>query len=127
MLAGPNKGNDLQAIIQKLKQYKIQIILIDGALNRMIPLIHCDALILTTGASRHTDIDLLVDEIESMSRVFGLPLRKDKQVSSEELKMYQNNIAIIQNKENPILLKGHSLINQKTFDSLINVIGNQEC
>ena len=127
VLAGPNKGNDLQAIIQKLKQYKIQIILIDGALNRMIPLIHCDALILTTGASRHTDIDLLVDEIESMSRVFGLPLRKDKQVSSEELKMYQNNIAIIQNKENPILLKGHSLINQKTFDSLINVIGNQEC
>ena len=127
VLAGPNKGNDLQAIIQKLKQYKIQIILIDGALNRMIPLIHCDALILTTGASRHTDIDLLVDEIESMSRVFSLPLRKNKQVSSEELKMYQNNIAIIQNKENPILLKGHSLINQKTFDSLINVIGNQEC
>ncbi len=127
VLAGPKKGNDLQAIIQKLKQYKVQIILVDGALNRMIPLIHCDALILTTGASRHTDIDLLVDEIESMSTVFNLPLRKDKQVSSEELKMYQNNIAIIQNKENPILLKGHSLINQKTFDSLINVIGNQEC
>ena len=127
VLAGPNKGNDLQAIIQKLKQYKIQTILVDGALNRMIPLIHCDALILTTGASRHTDIDLLVDEIESMSRVFSLPLRKNKQVSSEELKMYQNNIAIIQNKKNPILLKGHSLINQKTFDSLINVIGNQEC
>lgn len=127
VLAGPNKGIELQVIIQKLKQQKTEIILVDGALNRMIPLIYCDALILTTGASRHTDIDLLVDEIESMSRVFTLPLRKHKQVSNEELKMYQNNIVIIQKKGNPILLKGHSLINQKTFDSLINIIGNQEC
>jgi hypothetical protein len=127
VLAGPNKGIELQVIIQKLKQQKTEIILVDGALNRMIPLIYCDALILTTGASRHTDIDLLVDEIESMSRVFTLPLRKHKQVSNEELKMYQNNIVIIQNKRNSILLKGHSLINQKTFDSLINIIGNQEC
>lgn len=127
VLAGPNKGIELQVIIQKLKQQKTEIILVDGALNRMIPLIYCDALILTTGASRHTDIDLLVDEIESMSRVFTLPLRKHKQVSNEELKMSQNNIVITQNKRNPILLKGHSLINQKTFDSLINIIGNQEC
>lgn len=127
VLAGPNKGIELKVIIQKLKQQKTEIILVDGALNRMIPLIYCDALILTTGASRHTDIDLLVDEIESMSRVFTLPLRKHKQVSNEELKMYQNNIVIIQNKRNSILLKGHSLINQKTFDSLINIIGNQEC
>lgn len=127
VLAGPNKGIELQVIIQKLKQQKTEIILVDGALNRMVPLIYCDALILTTGASRHTDIDLLVDEIESMSRVFTLPLRKHKQVSNEELKMYQNNIVIIQNKRNSILLKGHSLINQKTFDSLINIIGNQEC
>lgn len=127
VLAGPNKGIELKVIIQKLKQQKTEIILVDGALNRMIPLIYCDALILTTGASRHTDIDLLVDEIESMSRVFTLPLRKHKQVSNEELKMYQNNIVIIQKKGNPILLKGHSLINQKTFDSLINIIGNQEC
>jgi len=127
VLAGPNKGIELQVIIQKLKQQKTEIILVDGALNRMIPLIYCDALILTTGASRHTDIDLLVDEIESMSRVFTLPLRKHKQVSNKELKMYQNNIVIIQKKGNPILLKGHSLINQKTFDSLINIIGNQEC
>lgn len=127
VLAGPNKGIELKVIIQKLKQQKTEIILVDGALNRMIPLIYCDALILTTGASRHTDIDLLVDEIESMSRVFTLPLRKHKQVSNKELKMYQNNIVIIQNKRNSILLKGHSLINQKTFDSLINIIGNQEC
>ena len=127
VLAGPNKGIELQVIIQKLKQQKTEIILVDGALNRMVPLIYCDALILTTGASRHTDIDLLVDEIESMSRVFTLPLRKHKQVSNKELKMYQNNIVIIQKKGNPILLKGHSLINQKTFDSLINIIGNQEC
>ena len=103
VLAGPNKGIELKVIIQKLKQQKTEIILVDGALNRMIPLIYCDALILTTGASRHTDIDLLVDEIESMSRVFTLPLRKHKQVSNEELKMYQNNIVIIQNKRNSIL------------------------
>lgn len=126
VLAGPNKGKDLQYIIHRLKQNEIQIILVDGALNRMMPLIHCDALILTTGASRHTDIDLLVDEIDSMSKVFSLPIRRKDKFSNEELSISQNKIVIIQRKGNPVLLDAPSLINQKILNSLIDTIGGQQ-
>lgn len=126
VLAGPNKGKDLQSIIQKIKQQQAQLILVDGALNRMMPLVYCDALVLTTGAARHTDINLLVDEIESMSKVFSLPLREGKNISNEEIKSFQNNIVIIKKNDGIRKLSGHSLLNQKTFSILIDSIRGEE-
>lgn len=126
VLAGPNKGKDLLLIIQKLKEQDVQLILVDGALNRMIPLIHCDALILATGASRNTDIDLLVNEIESMFNVFNLPLRKNKRISNEEIRSYQNNIVLFRGNGDLRKLSSHSLINQKTFNRLIDNIEEEE-
>ncbi len=126
ILAGPNKGIDLQTIIQKLKQQRVELILVDGALNRMIPLIHCDALIIATGASRHTDIGLLVDEIESMTRVFNLPEWGKEDIYKDEIREYKNNILIFQKNGCLKQLSGHSLLSQKTFSNLISIINDPE-
>ncbi|MDD4896419.1 MAG: hypothetical protein PHS21_06605 [Atribacterota bacterium] len=126
ILAGPNKGKDLLCILQKLKKEKSQLILVDGALNRMIPLINCDALILATGASRQTDIDLLVDETESIIRAFNIPLREKQKISNQEIIQHHNNIVIFQKNGYKRQLKSHSLISQKTLSNLIDSIDEKE-
>ncbi len=127
VLAGPNKGQDLQIIIQKLKEHDPGVILVDGALNRMIPLIHCDALILATGASRNTNIDFLVDEVDSICRAFSLPLRKEEDIFHQEIKgINKNNITIIQKNGYFKQINEHSLLGLETFNKLINIIDEKE-
>ncbi len=122
VLAGPNKGKDLHYILQILKQQRSQLILVDGALNRMIPLIYCDALILATGASRYKDISLLVEEIKSISEIYKLPLREEQEVSNQEIRIQQKYITIFQKNGIKQQLDGHSLISQKTADWIIEKI-----
>jgi hypothetical protein len=126
VLAGPNKGKDLQHIVKILKQQNTKLILVDGALNRMIPLIYCDALILATGASRHTNIELLVDETESITKVYSLPVWEKEKLSNKSIKMPQNNIIIFQKNGSNIHLRDYSLINQKTLNNLIKNIDKKE-
>jgi hypothetical protein len=92
----------------------------------MIPLINCDALILATGASRQTDIDLLVDETESIIRAFNIPLREKQKISNQEIIQHHNNIVIFQKNGYKRQLKSHSLISQKTLSNLIDSIDEKE-
>jgi hypothetical protein len=126
VLAGPNKNKNLKYIIKKLRQQGVQIILVDGALNRMIPLVNCDALILCTGASRHTDIDLLVEETESILSVYHLPLREEQNISNQEIRRYQHNIVIFHKNDGIRQLNDYSLISPKTLHNLINNIAEKE-
>jgi predicted GTPase len=73
VVAGPNKGNELSVTLDKLKILGNELILVDGALNRIVPLMKTDALILTTGAARNINIDFLVKEIQCISSLFELP------------------------------------------------------
>ncbi len=126
VLAGPNKGRDLQIIIHQLKQQKVEIILVDGALNRMLPMMYCDALILATGASRNTDIDLLVDETESITRTFNLPLRQKAKISNQEILSYQKKIMVLK-QDRPIKkLDDYSLLSERTLNNLIDVINDED-
>lgn len=126
VLAGPNKGKDLQLVLEKFKKHKIEITVVDGALNRMIPLIYCDALIFATGASRNTNVDFLADEIESMYQVFNLPFRKKETNFDNNFLIRQKNITIIQQDGNRIVLKDHSLLNQKILTELVNHLNEND-
>jgi len=125
VLAGPNKGKDLLCILQKLKKEKSQLILVDGALNRMIPLIYCDALILATGASRLPDIHLLVEETKSISFLYQLPLREEQKISNHEIQTNQKFITIFQENGTKIVLNSYSLINQKTADNILKKVDKE--
>lgn len=122
VLAGPNKGKDLLYILQRLKQQKSQMILVDGALNRMIPLVYCDALILATGASRNTDINLLVNETKSICSLYQLPLRIDRKISNLEIRENDEMITIFKKNGTKTCLNERSMIKKKTADYIIQNI-----
>ena len=74
VVAGPNKAKDLREITRILKKHGARLILVDGALNRLAPMIVTEGLILATGASRTPEIDQLAQETQAIATVLNLPL-----------------------------------------------------
>lgn len=73
LLAGPNRGEDLAHLFQLLIQYGVERTLVDGALNRLVPLICTDQLVLSTGAAFDPDIETIARHIHAVSALFSLP------------------------------------------------------
>ncbi len=75
VIAGPNKKKALSELISLAKEKtKCDIILVDGSLNRISPMYILNKLIFTTGASRNTNIDQLVEEMLTIEKIFSLNL-----------------------------------------------------
>lgn len=72
VLAGPNKANDLQLLIDLLRELGAGLVIVDGALNRMAPMAVTDGLVVSTGAARHQEIDHLVRETAALYRLFAV-------------------------------------------------------
>ena len=78
VVAGPNKSSDLRVVINELKRLDLDIILVDGALNRLAPMVETEGFILATGAARSPDITRLAYETHSIAYLFGLPQFKER-------------------------------------------------
>lgn len=75
VIAGPNTKNGLRELINIVRERtNCDVMLVDGSLNRISPMYNLDKLIFTTGASRNTNIDRLVDEMLIIERLFRLNL-----------------------------------------------------
>ena len=110
IIAGPNKGEELSIVIDKLEKLGNKLILVDGAINRIVPLMKTDALILTTGAARNINTDFLVKEIQCIYELFELPIIEKKDfINLKNTK--QKVIALIQKDNSKKYLKVNSLIN----------------
>lgn len=72
-LVGPNGSDALLKVREALRDYEVEVFLVDGAVNRMMPFQHVDYVILATGASRSTKISELLLEVEAIVKVFFLP------------------------------------------------------
>jgi hypothetical protein len=92
VLAGPNNIHDLKTIIDILKGYNPELIMIDGALNRMAPMFLADKIIISTGASRNTNIDLLKKEISMISDIFKFPVFKSTGEEIKTIQLYREKI-----------------------------------
>lgn len=104
VVAGPNKKSSLQSFFNSIKKYGIDILLIDGSLNRIAPLSIADYIIFATGASRSTDINFLSEEMHAIEYIFSFD--KTTNVFSE------NNI-YISNKIGSFTLNFSSLFDEK--------------
>ncbi|MBN1900054.1 hypothetical protein JW926_01860 [Candidatus Sumerlaeota bacterium] len=71
LLVGPNNAHALDRVLLLMDKYS-PLILIDGALGRMVPMSAADAVIFATGAARTNDIRLLADEMKAIQDVFSL-------------------------------------------------------
>ena len=93
-----------------MEKLENKLILVDGAINRIVPLMKTDALILTTGAARDINIDFLVKEIQCISYLFELPkIEKKDFINLENSK--KKIITLIQKNNSKKYLRADSLIN----------------
>lgn len=74
VVAGPNKSTELRLINQELINRGCGLILVDGALNRIAPMVETDGLIMATGASRTRDMAKLSAETRALAEILALPL-----------------------------------------------------
>ncbi|KJS21058.1 MAG: hypothetical protein VR72_12110 [Clostridiaceae bacterium BRH_c20a] len=74
VVAGPNKSSELRQVLNKLRHHNLNLIIVDGALNRIAPMVEVDGLILTTGAARKSKISELAFETHCLVEVFNYPV-----------------------------------------------------
>ncbi len=136
VIAGPNKKSALNEVISQMKKFEVEIIFVDGSLNRLTPLSIADKLIFTTGASRNTSIDFLVEEMKVIQKIFSFP-KTNNQIQSSVISLISERgkyeissgslldlddvneiLQKIQNSTNKIFIP--NLISQKALIELIN-------
>lgn len=73
VVAGPNKGSQLKYVKDKMiNDLDCKVVLVDGALNRIVPMIETDGIILATGASRNVNILALAQEVKALHELLNL-------------------------------------------------------
>jgi len=124
IVAGPNKGDELSVIIDKLESFGNKLILVDGAINRIVPLMKTDALILATGAARSVSNDFLIKEVQCICDSFDLPkIEKKGLMNLKNIK--QKVITLIQKDYSKKYLKTNSLISLSDIQELINRLNKE--
>lgn len=78
VVAGPNKSSELKKVLSKLRRYNLDFILVDGALNRIAPMVEVNGLILTTGAARKSKIIDLAHETHCIVEIFNTELIQEQ-------------------------------------------------
>jgi len=71
VVAGPNRKGTLATVAGKMKNIGVDILLIDGSLNRLAPMAVAEKIIFTTGAARNIDIGVLAEEMKTIERAFS--------------------------------------------------------
>jgi hypothetical protein len=73
VVAGPNKTHELEQVRQVLADERLELLMVDGSLNRIAPMAAVDRLVFSTGAARSTDLRTVVGEMEAIELLFGIP------------------------------------------------------
>ncbi|MBT9130742.1 MAG: hypothetical protein DDT42_00822 [candidate division WS2 bacterium] len=81
LLAGPNKGHDLERAINSITLNPSPLTLIDGAINRLVPLSVSTKLILALGASYSTNFDYLSQTAQALQYLFSPKLPPNPQIN----------------------------------------------
>ncbi len=74
VLAGPNRRTDLERVSGIFARLGADLVLVDGALNRIVPLVGADGLVLSTGAALDERIPAIVAHVHALIELFALPV-----------------------------------------------------
>ncbi|GAK55342.1 hypothetical protein U27_02174 [Candidatus Vecturithrix granuli] len=64
IVAGPKTGDDLQRVMGMLQDFACDVLLVDGALNRVAPFAKVENLVIAVGPAANHDLDELAREIK---------------------------------------------------------------
>lgn len=70
VLAGPNRRTDLEQVLADFHHIGVDWVLVDGALNRLAPMICTGGLVLSTGAAFTEDIPTLAEHARALCAMF---------------------------------------------------------
>ncbi|NPV86099.1 MAG: hypothetical protein HPY45_08835 [Anaerolineae bacterium] len=78
LLAGPNRSSDLQHVFDIFTSLGCNLALVDGALNRLVPMTCVDGLVLSTGAAFDQRISHVVEHAGALLRLLRMPVIRDE-------------------------------------------------
>lgn len=88
LLAGPNRRSELARLFGLLESLAgVEVVLVDGALNRLVPLIGTDGLVLSTGAALEADIAALVRHTRALFDLYRPALAAPKAARSGRISL----------------------------------------
>ncbi len=73
VIAGPNKTHELEQVRQALDGEGLELLMVDGSLNRIAPMAVVDRLVFSTGAARSIDPAAISGEMQAIESVFSIP------------------------------------------------------
>ena len=111
VVAGPNNIGDLKKIISSIKTLGIELLFIDGAMNRIAPMYLADKIIFSTGASRNISVPILTEEMTLINYLFRQNLNNN--ITNIE------TIALV-NKENIVETGITTLLDTNDYNRLAN-------
>ena len=114
VLAGPNRRADIQIILERLEALGVTLTIVDGALNRLVPMICADGLVLSTGAAFDERIPRLTEHARALTGLFRYPVFRH--LSSPA------TISLIYGDRPPVRLKHGSLLGEASFYELLSAL-----
>lgn len=91
VVAGPNRKSTLATVAGKMKNIGVDILFIDGSLNRLAPMAIANKIIFTTGAARNIDISMLAEEMKTIERAFSFKASSHKLPTSRSIALLEKN------------------------------------
>ncbi len=73
VVAGPNRKTDIARLLEMLRGMGVQLTMLDGALNRLAPMVLADGMVLSTGAAMDERIDIIAAHAAAMESLFHSP------------------------------------------------------
>lgn len=111
LVAGPNRTSDLAKALDVFRDLGADLTIVDGALNRTVPLLQTDGLVLCTGAKLDTRIDYVAEHTRALGRLFSPVLAGDVPASGRRL-----TIAFPQGR--PVELRTGSLVGEDAVQEI---------
>ena len=110
VLAGPNRRTDLEQVLADFQRIGVDWVLVDGALNRLAPMICTGGLVLSTGAAFTEDIPTLAEHARALCAMFQFPRSPLPPITAVTLSL--------PNGAPEIKLDSGSLLSQTAFQTL---------
>lgn len=118
-LSGPYIGKDLQKVLDELKEYNFDIILIDGAIDRKVSVKYSDGIILQTGLNIMDKKEEIIEETLFYKDIFSLPeICDDKKENIKRVVELNKNKKLYKIDEESLYVKG--ALTDSILEEIIN-------
>jgi len=120
VLAGPNRRVDVKILLDQLRSFDIDLIYIDGALNRLAAISAADGMVLSTGAAYDERIDIIASHAAAIESLFHFPRFDRAQDASQE------TVTITKVRGNNIVLDSSSILDESTLRQLSDCLNTSD-